>query len=949
MGSLRRYLGPIIIAIIALLIIFGGALVTIYTDWLWFLDLGYQKVFSTILLTQILIGFLFGLLFFAIIYGNLWYARRIAPPAPPLGMEQQLLERLGRLARRGIGILLFVGSIVVSAMVGLEAATHWQEWLMYFHATPFGGKPDAVFGNDIGFYVFKLPFLSYLYHWLFFALMASTIAAVGLHYADEAVEMFGNRLQFAPKVKAHIFVLIALMFFLKAWGYRLGMYDLLFNRGSLFDGAGYTEVNANLPALWILLVAAIIGGLMVLASIRRRGTGYAVPALIGLIGLSIVVGGVYPAFVQRYSVEPNELNDQSPYISRAVEATQNAYGLTEVAARPFPAETTLTAQQIQANRATIENIRLWGKDQLQKQYNQLQTVAQYYHFFDLDVDRYWLTDKTTGEKRYRQVWLGARELPQSQLPENAQTWINKYLKYTHGYAYCMSPVNEIDAQGKPLFFVKDIPPKPTVDIPINEMGVYFGELTDDHVFVKTSADEYDYPTGAGSVPTKYKADSGVRVGGFWRKLLFTLRFSDVNLLLNENIRPDSKVLFRREIGERIQKLLPFLQFDADPYLVTVNGNLYWMRDGYTMTNAYPYSRYTTIGGDQSGLGGYEFNYVRNSVKVVINAYTGKVDAYVIEKPLADPIIRTYQKMFPGIFKPISQMPKELQAHIRYPEDLFRYQTNVYTRYHYSANRPGDFYGNSDLWEIPKRANLTASVGEEAPPMDPYYVIMKLPNGTTEEFILMTPYVHSGARKNMVAWMCAKCDSADYGRLVLFQLPTKNVNGPQQVATFASQDPNISQKLTLWNKEGSSVGTGDLLVIPVENSFIYVVPVYLSSTTSGTEIPEIKQVVVALGDTVAMAQTLNESLSAVVGETIAVPEQTGAAVAAPVKPIGAPGKPGALVSAGGDVAKLVDQANAEYSKAQEALRSGDWAEYGRRMSALEKNLKDLRAKVGTKGK
>ena len=937
MGYLRRYLGPIIMAIAALLIIFGGALVTIYTDWLWFLDLGYQRVFSTILVTQIEVGFLFGLLFFAIIYGNLWYARRIAPPSPPQGMEQQLLERLGRLARRGLGILLFLGSIVVSAMVGLEAATHWQEWLMYFNPTPFGGKPDAVFGNDIGFYVFQLPFLSYLYHWLFFALVASTIAAIGLHYADEAVEVFGNRLQFAPKVKAHIFVLIALMFFLKAWGYRLGMFNLLFNRGSLFDGAGYTEVSANLPVMWVLLVASIVGGLMVLASIARRGTGYAVPALVGLVGLSVVAGGIYPALVQRYSVEPNELGKQSPYISLAIEATQKAYGLTEIASRPFRAETSLTAQQIDDNRATIENIRLWGKDQLQKQYNQLQTVAQYYHFFDLDVDRYWLKDKITGEVRYRQVWLGARELPQSQLPENAQTWINKYLKYTHGYAYCMSPVNEIDAQGKPLFFVKDIPPKATVDMPITQMGVYFGEMTDDHVFVKTSTDEYDYPIGASGVPTRYKADNGVRVGGFWRKLLFTMRFSDVNLLLNENIGPDSRVLFRREIGERIQKLLPFLQFDSDPYLVTVKGGLYWMRDGYTMTDAYPYSRYT-------GSEGYRYNYIRNSVKVVVDAYTGNVDAYVIEKPLADPIIRTYQKMFPGIFKPISRMPKELLAHTRYPEDLFRIQTNVYARYHYSAKRPQDFYGNSDLWEIPKTANLTGNMGEEALPMEPYYVIMKLPNGASEEFILMTPYVHSGARKNMVAWMCAKCDAPDYGRLVLYELPTKNVNGPQQVATFASQDPSISPQLTLWNKEGSSVGTGGLLVVPVESSFIYVVPVYLSSTTSGTEIPEIKRVVVALGDNVAMAPTLNDALSAVVGATISLPQQSAASSTAPGQSMGTPGKPGVLVSSGGDVAKLVDQANNEYSKAQDALRGGDWAEYGRRMAALDKALKDLRGKV-----
>jgi len=937
MGTIRRYIGPIILGIIALLIIFGGALVTLYTDWLWFSNLGYARVFTTRLLTQVKIGVLFGVVFFAIIYGNLWYARRIAPPTPPAGFEQQLLERLGRLARRGIGILLFAGSVVVSVLVGLESATHWQQWLMYAHVTPFGST-DPVFGKDIGFYVFQLPFLSYFYHWLFFALAASTIAAIGLHYADEAIEVFGNTLQFAPKVKSHVFTLIAAMFFLKAWGYRLAMYDLLFARGNLFDGAGYTEVNANLPALWILLVATIIGGLMVLANIRRRGLGQAVAALVGLVGLSIVVGSIYPAFVQRYSVQPNEQQDQSPYIKRAVAATQEAYGLTEIAVRAFAAETQLSAQQIEANQATIENIRLWGKNQLQAQYNQLQTVQQYYHFQDMDVDRYWLTDRKTGEKRYRQVWLGARELKQSQLPETTRTWINLYLKYTHGYAFCMSPVNEISLEGKPLFFVIDIPPRANVDLPLKRMGVYFGELTDDFVFVKTSAEENDYPTGSGSVPTTYKGDAGISVGGFWRKLLFALRFSDVNVLLNENIGPESRLLMRREIGERIGTLLPFLQFDSDPYLVAVNGNLYWMRDGYTHTSAYPYSKYAIAWG-------YEFNYIRNSVKIVVDAYTGKVDAYIIEEPLPDPLIRTYDRMFPGIFKPFSAMPKQLQAHIRYPEDLFSIQTAVYARYHYSADRPQDFYGNSDLWEIPRAANLTGSLTEEAPYMEPYYVIMKLPKGSSEEFILMTPYVHSGVRRNMVAWICARCDQPKYGGLVLYQLPTKNVNGPQQVATFASQDPIISPQLSLWNQEGSKAVTGNLLVIPVESSFLYVVPLYLVSSTSGTEIPEMKRVVVALGDQVAMARTLNDSLSALVGEPISAPAQVGVAAGAPGKP-GAKPQPGArpVVAAGADVAALVSQANAQYAKAQDALRAGDWTEYGAQMKGLEKTLKDLKAKV-----
>jgi len=937
MKSIRRYIGPTIIAVVALLVIFGGALVTIYTDWLWFKDLGYQSVFSTILFTRIKLGLLFGILFFAVIYGNLWYARKIAPPAPPMGLEQQFLERLGRIARRGIGVLLFLGSIVISAMVGLEATTHWQEWLMFFHSTPFGGKPDPVYGKDISFYVFKLPFLNYLYHWLFFAVAAAAIAAVALHYADEAIETFGNRLQFAPKVKAHVFTLVAVLFLLKAWGYRLAMYNLLFTRSSLFDGAGYTEVHANLPAYWILLVLAVFGAVLVLLNIKRRGINLGVAGLVVLIGASVLVGSIYPAMVQQFNVTPNEVRDQSHYISRAVESTQNAYGLTEVAAKPFPADSNLTAQQISANRPTVDNIRLWGRDQLQAQYNQLQTVRQYYHFSDLDVDRYWLTNPATGTKQYRQVWLSARELSQSLLPERSQTWINKYLQYTHGYGYCMSPVNEINAEGKPQFLVNDIPPQASVDLPIKQMGIYFGELTDDYALVKTSAKEFDYPVGSGNKDTTYNASSGVRIGGFLRKLIFSLRFSDINLMLNENITPRSRILFKRRIDERVGTLLPFLTFDHDPYLVTAYGKLYWIQDAYTTTDAYPYSRYSMW----SDVGS-EFNYIRNSVKVVIDAYTGKVTAYVIEQPLNDPIIHTYEKIFPGIFKPISQMPGELRAHIRYPEDLFRVQTSVYTRYHYNKNKPEDFYGNNDLWEIPKAANLTGDTGDQAQPMDPYYVIMKLPNGKAEEYILMMPYIHSGARKNMVAWMCAKCDAPDYGRLVLYQFPNKNVNGPQQVATFATQDPTISSQITLWNREGSKVDTGNLLVIPIDSSFLYVMPLYISSRTTGTEIPEIRQVIAALGDRVAMASTLNGALSSLLGETIAAPQQMGVESSSPGK--GVTAKPGAVVISGGDVARLVEQANDQYQKAQDAQKSGDWAAYGQQINALNKTLKELRAKV-----
>lgn len=925
---MRRFTLPIIIVAFFMLVIIGGSLIGLYTDWLWFLDLGYGGIFSTILLTKIKIGLLFGFLFFAIIYSNLWYARRIAPPPSRMSMEQQLLERLGRLARRGIGLVIFFGSIIVSAMVGLEAATHWQEWLKYFNSTPFG-TVDPVFHKDIGFYVFKLPFLSYFYHWLFFALLVAAIASVAIHYADEALEMLGSSVQFAPKVKTHLGILVAAMFFLKAWGYRLSMYDLLNTRNDLFDGAGYTAVHANLPAFWILMVISIIAGLMVLVNTKKRGIGLASMGLFLLVGSSLVIGAGYPALVQKYNVSPNELQKENPYIKKAISATREGYGLTTVAARPFSADSSLTPQQVENNQSTIENVRLWDQDHLQSVYNQLETIQQYYHFTDVDVDRYWLSDKNGSEKHYRQVWLSARELDQDTLPPNSQTWVNLHLQYTHGYGFCMSPVNEVSSEGLPVSFVYDIPPKTTMDISIKNPSTYFGELTKDYVFVKTSAKEFDYPAGSEIKATAYEGNGGVGVGNIFKRLIFAIRFSDINMLLNQNFTSDSKILFRREVDERIRTLFPFLQFDDDPYLVTVKGKLYWMRDAYTMSDAYPYSKHT-------GTDDYDFNYIRNSVKIVVDAYTGNVDAYAVDRPLPDPMIKTYQKIFPGAFKPLSSMPSELRDHIRYPEDLFRVQTDIYRRYH--MDDPVVFYNNSDLWEIPKKAEVAGNTSDQQ--MDPYYVIMRLPNEQNEEFILMMPYTRAG-KYNMVSWMCAKCDGASYGKLVLYQFPKdKNVFGPQQVASRASQDTVISSQLTLWSQQGSNVSSGNLLVIPIESSLLYVMPVYLEAAS--TKIPELKRVIVSLGNKVAMEPSLSEALADIVGEPVSVPEPT----AAPSKfgKSGQPKVPGLTTTKlSSDVTDLINQAVSQYDKAQNAQKNGDWAEYGKQINSLKKTLSDLQSK------
>lgn len=938
---MRKYTWPIIIAIVVLMLMFGGGIAGLYTDWLWFSDLGYGVVFLKPLLTQIGLGAVMGLLFFVIIYGNLWYARRIAPPPSPMGLEQQLIERLGTLARRGIGLVIFLGSIIVSIMVALAAATYWKEWLMYSNATPFH-KVDPVFGKDIGFYVFSLPFIQYIYGWLFFTLVVATIASAAIHYADEAIEVLGNRLQFAPKVKAHLAILVAAMFFLKAAGYRLAMYGLLFSEGKQFDGAGYADVHARIPAYWILIVVAIIAGLLVLMNIYRRGIGFATAGLVGLIGFSIVVGAIYPALIEQFNVLPNEKDKQSPFISRAIEATQDAYGLSQVVAKPFAADNTLTPEQVKANMPTIENIRLWDKDHLQQAYNQVQTIQQYYHFADVDVDRYWLTDPATGRKQYRQVWLAARELDQSRLPEGAQTWVNLHLQYTHGYGLVMSPVNVTDKDGAPVFFIKDIPPVSSVGLKIDQPATYFGEMTGSYVFVKTSAREIDYPMGGGqNATTFYQGNGGVPVGGLFRKLLWAIRFQDVNVLLNENLKSESRVLLIRDIENRLTTALPFLKFDSDPYLVTVDGKLYWIRDGYTTTNLYPYSKHSVFQDDT-------INYVRNSVKVVVDAYTGKIDAYIIQKPDSDPIIETYAKMFPGILKPISRMPAALQEHIRYPEDLFSLQTALYARWHYSKNDPNGFYNNADLWRIPPKARLTSGQSSQSgDTMEPYYVIMRLPGGESEEFILMTPYVRAGERANMVAWVCAKCDQPDYGRLVLFQFSDqKNVYGPSQIVARANQVPTISQQLTLWNQpgSGSSVGSGNLLVIPIESSLLYVMPVYLSSETN--QIPQIREVIVALGDNIAMKPTLEQALSDVIGAQVSAGTSLGAMPGTSGAPPGAAArKPAALgakpIAPSSDVTRLINQASDQYDKAVQAQRSGDWAEYGKQVKALKATLDQLK--------
>lgn len=926
---MKRYLWTTIAIAAFLVIFFGGALVTLYTDGLWFADLGYYSIFSKMLWTRIGLTAVFGAIFFVIVYSNLLIARRMAPPTRSRfnGIDIDLRDRLSTMARRGLGLLLMFGTLVVSIIVGLQAASNWDVWLKFVHGSLFNVK-DPILGMDVGFYIFKLPFWTFLYNWFFFALIVATIAAAVIHYTNEGIDVLGNSPRFAPGVKTHLAILIAMMFFLKAVGYRLGMYSLVQTPGDLFYGAGYSDVHARLPALWILLVAAVIGGLLVLYGINRRGIWHAAGALLGLIGLSIIVGAGYPAAVDQFVVKPSALQKQRPYILNAVKFTRMAFNIDEktITSREFPYVPNLTQDEIVKNKAAVQNLRLWDYEPLKRTYQQLQELQQYYTFNDVDIDRY------TIDGTYRQVMLSARELAGG--PAGSNSWINEHLRYTHGYSFAMSPVNEVTQEGLPVFFASGIPTVTRGGITLDVPQIYFGEATNGYVLVNTGQKEFDYPGPAGDVETTYTADSGPRVGGFFRRLALATRFGDAYILISSEIKPSSRILFRRDIIDRAQTLFPFLTFDKDPYLVNVNGGLYWIHDAYTTSDQYPYSEPD----DDMGV-----NYVRNSVKVITNAYTGKVAAYISDPN--DPIVKTWSSIFPGTLKPMDSMPVNFRQHVRYPEDLFKIQAKVYSKYH--MTNPDTFYSGTDMWRLPMIPGEDGSENDRE--LEPYYVITRLPNSTNDEFILIAPLIRA-EKENMVAWMAAKCDPADYGRLVVYQFPSgKLVFGPSQIMSRANQDTQISQQLTLWNQLGSSVVRGRLLAIPIENSILYVEPLYLQSTT--TKMPEFKRVIVALGNNISMQPTLEEAVAQVANvqnipitaTSIQPPGPTGGQPGAPTT---APATPQPVVpTAPPDVQALTKRAVDQFNRAQDAQRKGDWAAYGKELDSLKRTLNELNQKTG----
>jgi uncharacterized protein len=706
------------------------------------------------------------------------------------------------------------------------------------------------------------------------------------------------------------------LFLLLAWQSYLAMPNLLFGEDGPVAGARYTEIHALLPILYAQSVVAAVVALLAVASILLRSNRLVwIGAFVYL--LTIAAAWIYPGIMQRFSVAPNELAKETPYIQHNIAATRKAFGLDHIEEREMSGEKRLSAEDIQKNRLTVNNIRLWDQGPLLETFSQIQEIRLYYEFKQVDNDRY----RINGEMQ--QVMLSPRELASASLPN--RNWINERLTFTHGFGLTLGPVDKVKEDGQPVLFVQDIPPASTIpSLKIERPEIYFGELTDEHVYVKTAAKEFSYPAGEENVFKNYEGEGGVSLGSSFRRLLFSTRFGDLKLMLSADLTPESRVLFHRNIRERLEMVAPYLTFDNDPYLVVSEGRLYWLADAYTHSDRYPYSQAIRT---SSG----SLNYIRNSVKAVVDAYHGTVSLYIADE--RDPLIQTYARIFPGSLKPLAEMPEGLRAHLRYPEDIFKIQAQVYSTYH--MDQPQVFYNKEDLWTpaVIGGSSPQSSEGGREPvaqtqTIEPYYTIMKLPGGQSEEFILMQPFTPRN-KDNLASWMAARSDGEHYGKLVVYRFPKqKLIYGPKQIVTRANQDPEISRQLTLWDQRGSRVIPGTLMVIPVEESLLYVQPLYLRAASG--RIPELRRVIVAADDRIAMEPTLEASLQRLFGATTPAESKPPAAELKPGETMAAaPLAPTPAVAAG----SLPAQAKQHYERAVQAQRDGDWARYGEELKRL----------------
>jgi len=903
---LRKY--KFLILILVLLIVIG-LLIAYYTDYLWYKSLGITQVFLKPLLSELGLKLVLWFLGFAFLLANLlpmadqFTIRR--RPRVVAGIE--VIQKEYKLSKK---ILVLIAFLIAVFWVGVLPQM-WDNFLLLLNSSPVG-QTDPILGRDLSYYFFHYPFYSLLSAAFIILLFFTAVVVLIGYVIGSAINFAGRRTSLAPKAIAHFSVLLAVFLLWFALTRGLAMADLLVTSSSVLHGAGYTDVNITLPLLKIERILAVIFLLVMLANIRLKKIRLLIsPVLILAVA---VVGGLIGGLVEQFIVSPNQLVRETPYLAHHINATRQAYGLDKIEEVNYPIETgPISAEVLERNKATVENIRLLDYRPLKQHYNQNQSLRLYYEFRDVDIDRYQIGGVSS------QVMLSVRELNVDSLPQQAQTLINRHFKYTHGYGVVMSPVNKITVNGHPTYYFRDIPVKSEIEIPLTQPEIYFGELTNEFVVVGTVNGEFA-STASGAdeeVITRYNGKDGVQLNPF-RRLMFALKYGKPILIFSDEITPESRILYHRNIVERINRIAPFITLDRNPYPVIADGKIYWMVDGYTTSGYYPYAQ--PYGG---------VNYIRNSVKIVVDAYNGTVDIYNFEPN--DPLIKAWDGIFPGLIKDREEMPASLEAHIRYPVDYFRAQAAMLRNYH--MTNPRDFYNRENVWEIAKEKYSDSEIE-----IEPYYVTMQLPGRDRAEFILKLPFTPYN-RNNMVGWLAASNDRDNYGKLLLFNFPRGQlVEGPIQVDAYIDQDPIISQQLTLWSQSGSSVIRGNLLTIPIENKILYVEPLFILSESGS--IPELRRVILYYNNTLVMESTLEEALVKLFGKVKEEPETPG--TEKPETPT-APEIPEDIADL--NLQELVAKISETIANQEQAAREGRWADYGRYGEELKKLINALEQAVG----
>ena len=843
--NLLKWLFPIVALLFIALIAIPGVL----QKWLWMRQLDYGGIFWTLFSVKVVLtcaGFIFALLF---LWLNVRHAARSSlarvdsESSPGAGSAREMPEARVKAMALARHIVTRSTALLIGVFAAIFASGFYMQWDTYLRFRYGGsfGLADPIFGVDLGFYVFRLPWYELLQGSLVF-LTVMAIVAVGVQYVRFGLLRLTGRqtVEVAKPAVRHLSILLFILAGSLGWGYYLGRFDLLYSTTGVVYGVGYTADHVTLPALWVMIaVSAAACVLLVFNFFRPRWKAMAIGAVafaaLNIIGLMII-----PALFQKFVVQPNELSLETPYLKNYIEFTRKAYNLDAIQESAYPAMTDLTPAVLARNQDTIQNIRLWDKRPLLQTYQQTQAIRLYYKFYSVHVDRYHLADG------YHQVMLSTRELS-PELPAQAQTWVNENLEFTHGYGLVMNFVSRSMGGGFPEYLIQNVPPQSSFGLNVTQPAIYYGEGMPGSRIVATGVKEFDYPKGNQNIYTNYNGKGGIPIDNFGKRLLFAWTQADINILLTGYLRPESRIQIWRDVQERVSQVAPFLKLDAEPYSVLSEGKLYWIQDAYTTTKRFPYSNPRTAN-FESGL-----NYIRNSVKVVVDMYDGTVSFYMMDPQ--DPVLNVYRQAFPGVFKDLNQLSPDLKLHLRYPQDLFGIQATQYQTFHMTD--PQVFYNREDLW-VPPQETYDGKTG----PMEPYYILMKLPGSDQLEYMLMSPFTPQN-RDNMISWLAARSDFPNYGKMLFYQLPKDKLTyGPNQISAMIDQSTTISEQLTLWDQKGSGVIRGKLVVIPIENSFLYVVPLYLRA--EGTNFPQLKRVIAATGDKVVMQATLEEALSALFG-------------------------------------------------------------------------------------